>query len=112
MKLEGKPSIVVSGASGRFPQADTMEEFERNLFNGTDMVTADDSRWPMGKFKSLNGFRLINETSPGLWNLTPRNGKIKTFDRFDNEFFELSDYVVNFADPQERLFLELTFEAL
>lgn len=48
----------------------------------------------------------------GLWNLTARNGKIKSFDRFDNEFFELADKIVNFADPQERLFLETCYEAL
>lgn len=49
MKLDNKPNVVVSGASGRFPSSDNMEEYERNLYNGTDMVTADDSRWPMGE---------------------------------------------------------------
>lgn len=41
--------IVISGISGRFPSSDSIQEFKDNLFNGVDMVTADDSRWPIGK---------------------------------------------------------------
>lgn len=44
------PDIVISGISGRFPSSDSVEEFKQNLYNGVDMVTADDSRWPVGKF--------------------------------------------------------------
>ena len=41
--------IVISGMSGRFPLSDTTDEFTKNLFDGIDMVTDDDTRWPMGK---------------------------------------------------------------
>lgn len=44
-----KPDIVISGISGRLPQSDNMEEFEENLYSGTDMVTEGDERWPIGK---------------------------------------------------------------
>ena len=42
-------NVVISGISGRFPSSNSFEEFKNNLFNGTDMVTEDDSRWPAGK---------------------------------------------------------------
>lgn len=43
-----KPEVVISGLSGRFPAADSLEEFEYKLFNKIEMVTVDDSRWPVG----------------------------------------------------------------
>ena len=32
-------AIVISGISGRFPESDSLQEFEENLFNGVDMIT-------------------------------------------------------------------------
>lgn len=53
-------------------------------------------------------------SSSGLFNLPGRNGKLKktSIERFDNEFFELPDKHVLYADPQVRMFLELTYEVL
>ena len=45
-----EPEVVISGISGRFPSSDSIQEFKDNLFNGVDMVTADDSRWPIGEY--------------------------------------------------------------
>ncbi|KAI1293571.1 Fatty acid synthase [Halotydeus destructor] len=59
------------------------------------MVTADDTRWPIGFF-----------------NLPPRNGKIKSIEKFDAEFFDIPKEHANLVDPQERILLELTYEAL
>ena len=42
--------IVISGIGGRFPEADTMDEFASKLYSGEDMVTCDDRRWPIGLF--------------------------------------------------------------
>lgn len=41
-----------------------------------------------------------------------KNGKIRSIDKFDAEFFDIPANVVNYIDPQERLFLELTYESL
>ena len=46
-KMKGD-EIVISGFSGRFPSSDSIRDFEHNLYNGIDMVTIDDSRWPIG----------------------------------------------------------------
>ena len=90
-----KPEVVISGISGRFPSADNLEEFEYNLYNKIEMVNIDDTRWPVG-----------------LFNLPERNGKIKSIEKFDGSFFDIPDQQINLIDPQERIFLELTYEAL
>ena len=50
----------------------------------------------------------------GLWNLPRKNGKIPniSMERFDAEFFQIPSGDVNFIDPQERLIMEATYEAL
>lgn len=42
--------IVLTGLSGRLPQSDSIEEFAQQLFDGVDLVTADDRRWTPGNY--------------------------------------------------------------
>lgn len=51
--LKEGEDIVISGVSGRFPEADSINEFAENLFNKVDMITLDDRRWPTGQ-KNFN----------------------------------------------------------
>ena len=46
----GNDDFVITGVSGRFPEANSIDEFAYNLFNGVDMVTANDRRWPEGQY--------------------------------------------------------------
>ncbi|CAG2166701.1 unnamed protein product, partial [Oppiella nova] len=87
--------ILVSGMSGRFPLSANTDEFAKNLFDGIDMVTDDDSRWPMG-----------------LYDLSNRMGKIMDYEHFDWSFFGLMDQLVETIDPQSRLLMETTYEAI
>ncbi|XP_054160076.1 fatty acid synthase-like [Oppia nitens] len=87
--------IVISGMSGRFPQSDTIDEFAENLYNGTDMISDDNPRWPKG-----------------LYDMNSRMGKLKTYDRFDITFFGLMEKMCHEIDPQSRLLLEVTYEAI
>lgn len=89
--------VVISGFSGRLPESSTIEEFKYNLFNGIDMVNDDPKRWPNG-----------------LYNLPARHGKIKDDDleTFDIEFFGMNQRHVECMDPQLRMLLELTYEAI
>lgn len=41
--------VVLTGLSGRLPESDSIEEFAKNLFDGIDLVTADDRRWTPGE---------------------------------------------------------------
>ena len=59
------------------------------------MVTEDERRWPFG-----------------LYGLPTRGGKIKDLTKFDAQFFEVHGKQANMMDPQGRLLLELTHEAI
>ncbi|CAF3688455.1 unnamed protein product [Adineta steineri] len=87
--------FVITGVSGRFPEANSIDEFAHNLFNGIDMVTADDRRWPEGQY-----------------GLPTRNGKLKEVDRFDAAFFNVHPKQAHNMDPQLRLLLEVTYESI
>lgn len=42
--------VVISGMSGRLPEANSIDEFKQKLYDGVDMVTDDERRWPAGEF--------------------------------------------------------------
>nr|QMX41630.1 fatty acid synthase FAS2 [Dioryctria abietella] len=92
---EAGDDIVMTGMSGRLPESDSIEEFATNLFEHVDMVTADDRRWPTG-----------------LHGLPDRNGKLKDLAHFDATFFGVHAKQAHLMDPQLRLLLELTHEAI
>lgn len=87
--------IVITGISGRLPESENLEEFWENLINGVDMVTEDDRRW-----------------TPGLYGLPKRNGKLKDISHFDAAFFGVHPKQANTMDPQLRLMLEISYEAI
>ena len=47
--MSRKSDVVISGASCRLPQSDSVEEFEVNLYGGVDMVTEGNPYWDPGK---------------------------------------------------------------
>ncbi|XP_066560722.1 fatty acid synthase [Amia ocellicauda] len=87
--------IVIAGISGRLPESNNLQEFWDNLFNGVDMVTEDDRRW-----------------KPGLYGLPRRNGKLKEINKFDASFFGVHPKQAHTMDPQLRLMLEISYEAI
>lgn len=40
--------VVLTGLSGRLPESGSIDEFAQQLFEGVDLVTADDRRWTPG----------------------------------------------------------------
>ncbi|EEC19328.1 fatty acid synthase, putative [Ixodes scapularis] len=38
--------LVITGFSAYFPQANHLAEFRKKLYDGVDMVTDDEARWP------------------------------------------------------------------
>lgn len=89
--------IAITGISGRMPESSNIEEFADNLFKGVDMVTDDPRRWPTG-----------------LYDLPSRFGKIKEVDleSFDHQFFSVHQKQAECMDPQLRLLMEATHEAI
>lgn len=88
-------AIVVSGISGRFPNANNVQEFEHNLYNKVDMSDEDESRW-----------KHFHPEVPA------RTGKIRNLNKFDASFFSILNKHANWMDPQCRCLLEHTYEAI
>jgi len=95
-RFEVTEDIVISGIAGRFPESDNMDEYAHNLFSNVDMVTADDRRWPVGLNDSLGS----------------RTGKLKDIDKFDSSYFSTLTLLADAMDPQARIMLETTYEAI
>lgn len=89
--------VCITGFSGRLPESSNIEEFKKNLFDGVDMVNDDERRWPAG-----------------LFDLPARMGKIKDDDlmNLDAQFFKCNQKQAECMDPQMRMLLETTHEAI
>ncbi|CAH1155577.1 unnamed protein product [Phaedon cochleariae] len=87
--------IAITGISGRFPESNNIDEFKRKLFDGVDLVTEDSRKWPSG----ING-------------LPTRSGRIRDLQYFDATFFGAHSKQAHAMDPQLRMLLESTYEAI
>ncbi|XP_075746848.1 fatty acid synthase-like isoform X2 [Rhipicephalus microplus] len=87
--------IVISGFSGHFPQADHVVEFKEKLYAHVDFITNNEARWP-------KGFHGIPE----------RMGTIRDLSRFDAQMFGVNPKQAHLMDPQVRLLLETSYEAI
>ncbi|MEN6368043.1 MAG: amino acid adenylation domain-containing protein [Thermoguttaceae bacterium] len=99
--------IAVVGMACRFPgQADNPEAYWRLLCAGVDAVgEVPPDRW------DVDAFYDPDPAAPGKM-CTRWGGFLKNIDRFDNHFFGISDREASRIDPQHRILLELTWEAL
>ncbi|MFH8342912.1 SDR family NAD(P)-dependent oxidoreductase [Streptomyces sp. AM6-12] len=86
-------SIAVVGMAGRFPQSADVDEFWAHCIGGDDCLT----RWDAG------------QEDPGR---VPVVGLLEDADAFDAAFFGVSPAEAEILDPQNRIFLELSWQAL
>src|SRR5215213_3901713 len=96
--------IAVIGMAGRFPGAENVEEFWRNLRDGVESIsffTADE----MVKA----GIRPARVQQSNYVNA---RGILKDIELFDAAFFRITPRDAEITDPQQRLFLECAWEAL
>jgi fatty acid synthase, animal type len=87
--------IVISGVSGRFPNSDNIGIFAENLYNKVDMIDDDERRW--------------RHTNPEI---PKRSGKINNLEKFDASFFGVNFKQARSMDPQGRMLLEHSYEAV
>ncbi|WP_313918320.1 SDR family NAD(P)-dependent oxidoreductase [Tahibacter sp.] len=101
---EQEPMAII-GMAGRFPQARNVEVFWQNLCDGKDVVTeVPDDRW---HWRALQHIVLPAGRSVSRW-----GGFIDGVDEFDPLFFRIAPREAEAMDPQERLFLEVCWEAV
>ncbi|NSL87031.1 SDR family NAD(P)-dependent oxidoreductase [Chitinophaga sp. Mgbs1] len=100
-------SIAVIGMSCRFPGgADTLEKYWEILHGNMDVIDAIPAeRWNIDQY--------YNEDSeiPGKI-YTTEGGFLKNIDLFDASFFRITRVEAESMDPQYRVLLELSYEAL
>ncbi len=98
--------IALVGMACRLPQADSPAAFWRMLCDGTDAITTVPAdRW------AIDTLYDPDPQAPGRM-ATRFGGFIDNVDRFDAGFFGMSPREAAQADPQQRLALELAWEAL
>ncbi|WP_088833756.1 SDR family NAD(P)-dependent oxidoreductase [Paenibacillus tyrfis] len=104
---DAKPlDIAIIGVSGRYPEAQNLREFWKNVRDGRDSITeipAD--RWDHSPYYDAD------KRKPGKTN-SKWGGFLQDVDKFDPLFFNISPRDAEFMDPQERLFLQTVYEAM
>ncbi|WP_055550579.1 non-ribosomal peptide synthetase, partial [Streptomyces kanamyceticus] len=98
--------IVIVGVAGRYPQADDLGQFWRNLRAGKDCVEeVPKDRWDHGRFYDAD------RDTPGKayakW-----GGWLSDVASFDPMFFRMSQVEAEHIDPQERIFLQTVWHLL
>ncbi|SMO94820.1 Acyl transferase domain-containing protein [Melghirimyces algeriensis] len=102
---EQNEDIAIIGMAGRFPGAANIAEFWANLVAGKDCITeVPPSRWDWKQFRHL--------TSPSGKPISRWGGFIDDVDCFDPYFFSIAPREAEILDPQERLFLEVSWECM
>lgn len=98
--------IAVIGMSCRFPGARNPEEFWQLLLKGSDAV----GEIPADR-GNMNTFYDSNPNAPGKM-YTNAGAFLEDFDHFSPAFFGISPREAQFMDPQQRLILEVSWQAL
>ena len=101
-----RESIAVIGMASRMPGAENISEFWDLLKNGRDAITeVPKDRW------NIDAYYDPSPNAPGKMS-TRSGGFLKNAKAFDNEFFGISEREAQALDPQQRIFLEVAWEAL
>lgn len=99
----GSADIAVIGMAGRFPGSDTIEELWENLRDGKETI-------------SLFTKEELDSSLPESLRNDPlyigARGVLPSAKTFDPSFFGLNPQLAAAMDPQIRVFLEISFEAL
>ncbi len=99
----GVNGVAIVGMSGRFPGADSVDELWDNLLAGRESIThfAPDALSDLIPAETRNHPRYV-----------PARGVMAAADRFDAAFFGIPPAEALLIDPQQRVFLELCWNAL
>jgi len=96
--------IAIIGMAGRFPKSGDLEAFWQNLRQGVECVSFFDQ-------EELAEAGVPSEAYARR-DYVPAAGAIDGVDSFDAELFRLAPREAEIMDPQHRLFLECSWEAL
>ena len=95
--------IAIIGMAGRFPGARNIAEFWRNLCAGVESVT---------RFQDSELEDSFDAQTRAAANFVKARPILENIELFDAPFFGMHARETELTDPQHRLFLECTWEAL
>ncbi len=96
--------IAIIGMACRFPGAPDLAAFWRQLEAGADAVT--DGRGDAGSWSGVSGDPTLQDS------FARRGGFVDGIDRFDARFFGIPPIGARTMDPQQRMLLETSWQAL
>jgi amino acid adenylation domain-containing protein len=97
--LEG---VAIIGVAGRFPKAQNVAEFWKNQINGIESI----SRFRVEDLEPQNATEVANSN-----NYVLARSVLEDVELFDAEFFGIYPREAELMDPQQRLFLEVCWQA-
>src|SRR5438128_2266962 len=105
MSGEQYNGIAIIGLAGRFPGAESVEEFWANLVAGKESISF---------FTDAELAEVVPDVAAlkRRGHYVPARGTLKDADYFDPAFFGIHPKEAEVMDPQQRLFLEACWEAL
>jgi len=95
--------IAIVGMAGRFPGANSIDQFWRNLCGGVESIT---------RFADHELEDSFSAATRSTANFVKARPILEDVDRFDAEFFGMYAREAELTDPQQRIFLECCWEAL
>src|SRR5262249_28631714 len=96
--------IAIIGMSGRFPGAENLDQFWRNLRDGVESIR----RFTDEELKSFG----VSPEALDDQNFVKVGAILENIDQFDAGFFGYSPREAEILDPQQRIFLECAWQAL
>jgi 3-oxoacyl-(acyl-carrier-protein) synthase/acyl carrier protein len=104
--VQQSQAIAIIGMSGKFPDANDVNEFWDNLMAGKDSVREiPETRWSIGEFYD-------SDAQVPQKSYSKRGGFLSDIELFDPLFFKISPREAQLMDPQQRLFLQEAWRAL
>lgn len=105
VKNEENQDIAIIGISGRYPEANSIDELWENDCNGKNCISdISERRWK--GIETWKGFDQKKVEWKGC-----KGGVISDVDKFDPLFFHISPVEAELMDPQIRIMLEETWKA-
>ncbi len=104
LEQDAVEQIAVIGMAGRFPGAASVEEFWRNLRDGVESI----KRFTDEELKAAG----VPDEVLNRSNYVKAGAVLQDMEMFDATFFGISPNEAESTDPQHRLFLECSWQAL
>ncbi|HEX6075088.1 MAG TPA: MupA/Atu3671 family FMN-dependent luciferase-like monooxygenase [Micromonosporaceae bacterium] len=97
--------IAIIGMAGRFPGAPNLRRFWNNLREGKESISIFNER-------ELETSAMVPQRLHQHPDFVPAGGVLTDAERFDHRFFGMSRREASWTDPQQRVFLEVAWNAL